>query len=59
VNSETGKVYTVESKILEAFGRGEKLHPVSARVAELVSWARKGRTQQLRNKRKAARRASR
>lgn len=59
MNIDTGKVYTTEPEIEAAKDRGENLVPVSKRVADLISFARKERTQQLRNKRKAERRRAR
>ncbi len=59
MNTDTGKVYTDEASIEAAKERGENLVPVSKRVAELISFARKERSQQLRNKRKADRRKGR
>jgi len=48
MNTETGKVYTGPDEIAAAQERGEKLVPVSPRVAKLVKEARHARAHSLR-----------
>lgn len=54
MNVETGKVYTEPEAVAAAEARGEKLVPVSKRVAKLLSEARQDRAANLRDQRAAA-----
>jgi hypothetical protein len=59
MNTDTGKIYRGEVAIKAAQDRGENVVPVSERVAELMTAARRDRSTQARNKRKAASRKAR
>jgi hypothetical protein len=48
MNTETGKVYEGEAEIAAAFARGEKLVPVSKKVARLMKVSRATEAARLR-----------
>jgi hypothetical protein len=55
MNTETGKVYRTPEDINAAIARGERVEPVSDRVADLMAEARHIRLENLRRERAARR----